>query len=224
MIIGGTAGIGREIAMQLIRRGERVVITGRELDRTQAAAASIGTTCSGVCVDLSQPSGIARQLASIGPVRRLVITAAEDYDNAIIDFNVDLAGKVAAIKLVGYPETVHALSDRLVPRAAVVLFGGMAMSRPYPGSTMVTATNAAVAGLVRALASQLAPTRVNGIHPAAVGDTARWEGEDVRSIASRTPIGRLVTAGEVAQAVLFLLDNAAINAVNLTVDGGASVW
>ena len=53
-----------------------------------------------------------------------------------------------------------------------------------------------------------------------VGDSPRWVDQDISAAVSRSPIGRLVTMGEVADAVLFLLDNGGVNGVNLAVDGG----
>jgi len=85
---------------------------------------------------------------------------------------------------------------------------------------MVTAVNGAVSALIRTLASELAPIRVNTVHPGLVGDSRRWVGQDTSAAVSRTPIGRLVSMGEVTDAVLFLLDNGGVNGVNLAVDGG----
>ena len=58
--------------------------------------------------------------------------------------------------------------------AAVVLFGGLAKERPYPGSTMVTTFNGGVSGLAKTLAREIAPHRVNAIHPGIVGDSPKW--------------------------------------------------
>jgi NAD(P)-dependent dehydrogenase (short-subunit alcohol dehydrogenase family) len=76
---------------------------------------------------------------------------------------------------------------------------------------------------VRTLVIELAPTRVNALHPAIVGDSPQWRDMPQQrhdALVSRTPIGRLVTMAEVVQASRFLLENAAINGINLPVDGG----
>ena len=70
---------------------------------------------------------------------------------------------------------------------------------------------------------ELAPIRVNAIHPAIVGDSPQWGDmapERHKALVDRTPIGRLVTMAEVASAARFLLENQAINGINLVVDGG----
>jgi NAD(P)-dependent dehydrogenase (short-subunit alcohol dehydrogenase family) len=79
-----------------------------------------------------------------------------------------------------------------------------------------------VTGLVHTLAVELAPIRVNGIHPGIVGDSPYWAGKEVvlENTRARTPLGRLVTMDEVADASIFLLENGGVNGVNLSVDGG----
>jgi len=73
------------------------------------------------------------------------------------------------------------------------------------------------------LAVELAPVRFNAVHPGVIGDTPAWNGkppEVLERIRVRTPIGRLATTDEVVHSVIFLLDNGAVNGVNLNVDGG----
>jgi uncharacterized protein (TIGR02246 family) len=105
----------------------------------------------------------------------------------------------------------------------VTLPGALLLDRPYPGSTTVTTVNGGVTGLVRTLVIELAPTRVNALHPAIVGDSPQWvDMPDERrdALVQRTPIGRLVTMAEVVDAARFLLENRAMNGINLPVDGG----
>ena len=97
---------------------------------------------------------------------------------------------------------------------------GLALLRPYPGSTTVSTVNGGITGLVRALACEIAPIRVNGLHPGIIGDSPAWIDKSNDPVRDRTPIGRLVTMAEIAHAVAFLLDNTGVNGINLTVDGG----
>jgi NAD(P)-dependent dehydrogenase (short-subunit alcohol dehydrogenase family) len=87
----------------------------------------------------------------------------------------------------------------------------------------VTTVNGAVTSLVRTLVIELAPRRVNALHPAIVGDSPQWVDmpeERRQALVQRTPIGRLVTMKEVIAASRFLLENGAVNGINLAVDGG----
>jgi NAD(P)-dependent dehydrogenase (short-subunit alcohol dehydrogenase family) len=223
VIVGGSSGLGRVIAQRCADRGEEVVITSRERERAQAVAVDIGRSTRGLGVDLSLPETIAEALADIPAVDHLVITATEQQPNSLRDFDIAAAIRAVTVKLVGYAETVRALRPRFRPGASVVLFGGLAMARPYPGSTLVTTHNAGVSGLVGTLAAEIAPHRVNAIHPGVVGDSPKWKAVANHPHLPRTPIGRLVTMGEVADATEFLLRNAGINAVDLFVDGGMRI-
>ncbi|MFI9626633.1 SDR family oxidoreductase [Streptomyces sp. NPDC052042] len=122
-----------------------------------------------------------------------------------------------------YAETVRALGDRPTSEAAVVLFDGLAKERPCPGSTMVTTANGGISGLVRTLAVELAPRRVNAIHPGVVADSPKWIDVPDHPHVPRTPIGRPVTTAEAVDATEFLLRDTGVNAQDLFVDGGLRV-
>ncbi len=222
VIVGGTAGIGRHLAEKLARRGEEVVITGRDKGRARAVAAEIGGRTRGMAFDLAEPAQIAAALGDVSKVDGLVLAAIERDNNSVREFDIGRAIRLATLKLVGYVETVHVLAPRLTASASIVLFGGQARERPYPGSTTVTTVNGGVTTMVRTLALELAPTRVNAIHPGIVGDSPAWSGktEFLNMGISRTPTKRLATMEDCAGAVMFLLENQAVNGVNLVVDGG----
>jgi NAD(P)-dependent dehydrogenase (short-subunit alcohol dehydrogenase family) len=223
IIVGGTSGIGRCVAEHLAARGESVVITGREAERASAIAAEIGGGVRGLSLDLGRPEEIASALADVEHVDELVIAAIERDDNTVRDYDVARATRLATLKLVGYTEVVHTLTPRLANDASIVLFGGLAKDRPYPGSTTVTTVNGAVSSMVRTLALELAPVRVNAIHPGIVGDSPAWSDKPadvLDALVNRTPCGRLASMEDIAHAVLFLLDNKSVNGVNLDLDGG----
>jgi NAD(P)-dependent dehydrogenase (short-subunit alcohol dehydrogenase family) len=223
VIVGGSNGLGRVIAQRLADRGDHVVITGRDQAKANTVAAEIGHATRALSVDLSRPETIAASLASLTEVDNLVITAIEQGVNSLRDFDIAAAIRVVTVKLVGYTETVRVLRPRFRPGASVVLFGGLAKERPYPGSTMVTTFNGGVSGLIKTLAVELAPHRVNALHPGVVGDSPKWRDVPHHPHIARTPHGRLVTMDEVADATEFLLRNTGINAQDLHVDGGLLV-
>jgi NAD(P)-dependent dehydrogenase (short-subunit alcohol dehydrogenase family) len=222
VVVGGTSGIGLGLAAALAARNREVVVTGRDEARAAGIAAGLPGAARGLGLDLAEPAAIAARLTSVGTVERLVLAAIERDRNTVREFDVEGAIRLATLKLVGYTEVVHALADRLAADASILVFGGLALERPYPGSTMVTAVNGAVTGLVRTLALELAPIRVNGIHPGIVGDTPEWADKPaaVDAVSARTPLGRTVTTAEVVDASIFLLDNGGVNGINLPVDGG----
>ena len=223
VVVGGTRGLGRELAQFYADQGREVVVTGRDHEAAAACAAEIGGSTSCVALDLAEPHTIAERLADVGAVRHLVLAAIERDTNKVREYDIEAALRLVTIKLVGYTEVVHALLPRLDEDASILIFGGLARDRPYPGSTTVTTVNGAVNGLVRTMVIELAPRRVNALHPAIVGDSPQWRDmppERLEALEKRTPIGRLVTMAEVVEASRFLLENGAINGVNLAVDGG----
>ena len=223
VVVGGTAGLGRAVAEHFARKGRPVVVSSRDLGRAQAAAAEIGGDTMGVALDLSQPHDIAKSLTDVGAVRDLVLVAVERDYNTVDDYDVDRAIRLVTIKLVGYTEVVHALRSRLQPDGSIVLFGGLAKERPYQGSTTISTVNDAMTGLTRTLTRELAPMRVNAIHPGIVGDHPEWSTKPkslLDGIVARTPLGRLVTRDEIAAATAFLLEHPSVNGINLFVDGG----
>lgn len=222
VIVGGTAGLGRELARAFADRGREVVITGRDASRAATVAKEIGGNTSGAGFDLAEPHDIAGALDGVGTVDHVVLSAIERDVNSVREYDIDRAIKLATLKLVGYTEVIHCLCPRLHDDSSVLLFGGLAKERPYPGSTTVTSVNGAVETMVRTLAIELAPVRVNALHPGIVGDSPYWEGNEamLAAVKERTPTKRLVTMADVTGAALFLLENAAVNGVNLALDGG----
>ena len=220
LVIGGTGGIGREVARHYHERGDDVIITGRDLERANEVASGIGTGVGTLAFDLSEPETIGEALSGVGAVSRLVLSSVSRDHNPIRNYTIADAVYGATMKLVGYTTTVHTLIDRLDDDSSVVLFGGRAKDRPYPGSTTVTTVNGGVNSLIRTLAVELAPVRFNAIHPGIVGDSPFWENKPLDAVLQRTPTGRLVTMAEVVDATVFLLENRGVNGVNLAVDGG----
>jgi NAD(P)-dependent dehydrogenase (short-subunit alcohol dehydrogenase family) len=220
LVVGGTAGIGLEIARYYAAQGDRVTLTGRDAERAVAAAKDAGGDTTGLALDLAAPKDIAPALAGVDAVDGLVLAAIERDVNTVTDYDIDRALRLVTLKLVGYTEVVHALRPRLAPGGAIVMFGGLAMQRPYPGSTTVSTVNGGVIGLMHTMLVELAPIRVNVIHPGIVGDSPYWRDRDLSPVVARTPCGRLAQMADIVDAVAFLLRNPAVNGVSLNVDGG----
>ncbi|MFJ5281475.1 SDR family oxidoreductase [Streptomyces parvulus] len=251
LIIGSTQGTGRELAAAYLRDGANVVVTGREARRAEAVAAElaaeaatftaaangqplVGSTSesppsvgsvTGLALDLSRPETVAAALAPVEQVDRLVLVGMVRDRNTLAGFDIAAASQLAVTKIVGYTAVIAALAERLTPHAAVLLFGGGAKDYPYPGSTTLTAVNAAVTGMVRTLSVELAPVRVNGIHPGPIRDSPFWQGkaelaDTLAKFQAETLTGELGGMADIVDACLFLLENRLANGIDLPVDGG----
>ena len=224
LIVGGTGGIGRALAERYASLGSDVVITGRDRERARAAAAAAesGPNVRGIALDIAEPEKIASMLADVGSIDRLLIVAVERDSNTVREYDLAKARRAVTVKLVGYTEIVHTMLDRFSDEASVVIFGGLASERPYPGSTTITMVNGAVRSMIKTMAVELAPIRFNAIHPGIIGDTPAWadKPEALERVRARTPGGRLATTEDVVDAVKFLFNNKGVNGVNLVVDAG----
>jgi NAD(P)-dependent dehydrogenase (short-subunit alcohol dehydrogenase family) len=122
------------------------------------------------------------------------------------------------------------LAKHLVPRmpqdGSLVLFSGSTAVKPAIGSLAVAGTNGAVESVVRSLALELAPIRVNAVSPGVV-DSGAWDAlgaqgkaEFFRETSAQNPAGRIGTVEDVAEAVLFALTSTFLTGATLGVDGG----
>jgi NAD(P)-dependent dehydrogenase (short-subunit alcohol dehydrogenase family) len=222
VVVGGTRAIGLEIARHYAASGSQVVISGRSQDSVDAGLAALPAGVQGVVFDLGEPTAIDAALTGVGPVRRLVLVAIDRDANTIADYSIERAVRLVTLKLVGFTQVIVSLRERFTDDASLVLFGGMAKERPYPGSTTVSTVNGGVVGLTRTLVEELKPLRVSSIHPGIVGDSPFWAEKPaaVENYRSQTPTGRLARMEDVVGATVFLLENEAMNGVDLMVDGG----
>jgi NAD(P)-dependent dehydrogenase (short-subunit alcohol dehydrogenase family) len=220
VVVGGTSGIGLSLARAAHALGCEVTVTGRGVERTAETAKSIGTGVLGCHLDLDDAGSIAAALKEGPSIDHLVLLPLYQVATTVKDFNVGEANKLLHIKITGYIKAVSTVLPRLKPTSSIVLFGGLAKERPYPTSTMVTVVNAGIMGVMKTLAVELAPIRVNSVSPGLVGDSPKWDaivkkGENpiVNAMISRTPTRRLAALHDVIGAVFFLL-------VDLPLDGG----
>jgi NAD(P)-dependent dehydrogenase (short-subunit alcohol dehydrogenase family) len=227
VIVGGTSGLGFSIAQAADALGVKVTIAGRGRERAAEVARSISPRAAGLHIDLEDSSSIDQALADGELIDHLVLTPVYGVNQSIKDFKVEEASRAARIKIVAFAEIVSKALPRMKPTSSIVLFGGVAKARPYPGSTMVTIVNGGMVGMARTLAIELAPIRVNGISPGLVEDSPRWQkriqegaGPAVEAMRSRTPCRRLPLTEDIVHGVFFLMDNRAANGIDLELDGG----
>ncbi len=222
LVIGGTGGIGFAIAKFYADRGSKVVITGRDAERTAGVAKEVGGDTRGIALDVAEPERVEEALKSIEHIDYLALVAVERDYNSAREYDIARARRIVTMKLIGYTEVAHSLYPRMGAGASAVLFGGLASERPYPGSTSITTVNGAVSSLIRTLAVELAPVRFNAIHPGIISDSPAWRDKTdaIKNIEKRTPGGRLATTGDVVHSVDFLFTNRGVNGINLVIDGG----
>jgi len=224
MVIGGSSGIGLGIVRAALGEGALVTAVGRSRDKLEQARAALGSpTFRGVTADVAQEEQVA---ALFGDHRfdHVLVTAVEGYYERIRDFDIARARRTIDSKLTA--ALCIAKHARLREQGSLTFTAGIAAQRPGPGAAAVAAVNGAIEALVRALALELAPVRVNALGPGWV-DTPFWDafaGESKQqrfaAHAGRLPVARVGAVEDLGSAALLLMTNGFITGETLRVDGG----
>lgn len=224
-IIGGTSGIGFALAERLVARGDYVWIGGRSQARLEAALARLGDKASGQTIDTSDRASISAFFTA-GPPLAGLFTPAATYSTADFrDGDPASSEQLFQAKFWGQYWAVFEALPKLLPTASVLLMSGAASARPI-GAPAYAACNAALEGLARGLAIELAPIRVNCLSPGTT-DSELWRNRPREQREGAYDLWRALTivqrpalVEEQAQAALFLLDNGNMTGSTLYCDGG----
>ncbi|MBZ9995830.1 SDR family oxidoreductase [Mesorhizobium sp. BH1-1-4] len=230
LIVGGGSGMGLATARRCVEAGADITIAGRGEDRLRQAREALGNPAGldVAVVDITREDQVAALFAGIGGLDHIVSTAA-DIEGAyrlLPDLDLKAAQRVVDSKLFGPLLLAKHGAPRLAAAGSMSFVSGIAAYRPAARGSVVAAVNAALEGLVRALAIELAPIRVNAVSPGWV-DTGIWaqvagdrKAETLAAMAERLPVGRIGQPDDIADAILFLIGNGFTTGTTLHVEGG----
>jgi NAD(P)-dependent dehydrogenase (short-subunit alcohol dehydrogenase family) len=225
LLIGGGSGIGRAIALAALERGDQPIIGARDPERTASALPEALRGVPLVHADLADERSIA-VLAQEGPFDAVVSLAAASANGPVA--TLDRAAVHAAFdaKVVGPMLLAKHLADSMRPGGVFVFFSGVAAWKPAPGLSAMATVNGAVAFMAEALAVELAPVRAVAVSPGVV-DSGLWDfmGDDGKreffaATAASNPARRIGAPADIADAVLFAVDDTFLTGTTLHVDGG----
>ncbi|MEJ1978352.1 MAG: SDR family oxidoreductase [Acetobacteraceae bacterium] len=227
VITGGSSGIGLATARMVVGCGGSVVLMGRSAERLAAAHAELGAAASVVQLDVTDESAVERVFADIGTIDHLITAAAGSLRGRLVDLDTRRARALFEAKFWGQHHCVKYAAPHMVADGSIVLFSGWVSRKPAVEMSTLAAVDGAIEAFARSLALELAPVRVNAITPGQI-DTPLWrarlsEGEAQSyfdRIARAHPVGRAGTAEDVAQALLFLMQNGFMTGAVLDIDGG----
>ncbi|MBR1218770.1 SDR family oxidoreductase [Bradyrhizobium sp. U87765 SZCCT0131] len=230
LIAGGSSGMGLALAQRCLADGAHVFIVGRNQERLNRAGKHLGggSRLEAIVADVTRESDVAGLFARVGELDHIVCTAADirgAYE-LLPALDLDAARRAVESKVFGPLLLAKHGAGRLAPSGSITLTSGIAAYRPLPRGTVVAAVNAALEGLVRALAVELAPQRVNAVSPGWV-DTPIWafvagdrKDEMLDTMARRLPVGRVGRAADIAEAITFLMNSTFTTGTVLHVEGG----
>jgi NAD(P)-dependent dehydrogenase (short-subunit alcohol dehydrogenase family) len=230
LIVGGSSGMGLALARRCLEDGAGVIIAGRGEAKLSAARDGFGRPASleTAVVDISREDEVAALFQRIGRIDHIVSTAA-DIGGAyrlLPEIELAAAQRVVESKFYGPLLLAKHGAPTLPPTGSLTFVSGIAAYRPAARGSVVAAVNAALEGLVRALAVELAPIRVNAVSPGWV-DTPIWEfvagdrkAETLAAMAERLPVGRVGKPEDIADAIRFLIGNGFTTGETLHVEGG----
>lgn len=238
-VAGGTRGIGQAISIQLARAGGRVLAgyvrnEASALELTQSAARS-NLEIATVRADLTSPNGLKALDEALdrteGMLDGLIFCAATGAHRPFEQLELRHYDWTFSLNVRAFVDLTKRCLPRFSPKAGIVVISSQGATRVVPAYSFVGASKGALEALARHMAVELAPrgVRVNILCPGAVR-TSAWEAfPDAESrlseLTQKTPLGRLATPEDVANAAHFLLSDAAssITGQTLVVDGGAGL-
>jgi NAD(P)-dependent dehydrogenase (short-subunit alcohol dehydrogenase family) len=228
VVLGGSSGIGLEVAKQAASQGASVVIASSSAERVRNAVESVGGEAQGEALDVSDERAVATFFSKLGAFDHLAFTAGDSlqlHDLAATDlpsarhaFELRYWAALAAVKY-GSPH--------IRKEGSIVLTTGIAGQRPRKGWVIAASVCGTIEALTRALAVELAPIRVNAVCPGIVR-TNLWQSMSepererlFESVGKSLPVGRVGEAHDLAQTYLFLMQEGFSTGQTVVVDGGA---
>lgn len=236
LVIGGTSGIGFEIALGFQAAGARVVVASRDTNKIEASVAKLkqGDSRSvGYTLDASNPADMRRFAQQVwseeGPIDILLNAQGTTVIKPALDFTEPDFAIVMRTNIDGVFWACTEFGRRMIERGRgnIVNIGSLSSFRGWPGSSVYAMTKSAVVSLTQSLAAEWASTgvRVNAIAPGffmtPLNENKMSDARKALAIA-RTPMARFGKLSELVGAAVYLASPAAeyTTGTTISVDGG----
>jgi NAD(P)-dependent dehydrogenase (short-subunit alcohol dehydrogenase family) len=227
LVLGGSSGIGLATAQAAVAQGALVTIASRSVARLQTALAALPEGVRSASLDLRDDAAVEAFFGDGRVWDHLVVSGAETPMGPVRGLSLQDAYAAMDSKFWGTYRAARVA--QIADNGSITLVSGFLSARPRSGVGVQCAINAAVEGLGRALALELAPARVNTVSPGLIA-TPLWDGmsaDDREAMyaraASRLPAGRVGTPEDVACLILAIATNHFATGSTIYLDGGALV-
>ena len=222
LIFGGTSGIGLATSKKLAALGAEVIAISRNPDRAGEVPAGITLR---QC-DALDRDALAKLFQEYAPFEILVSAATGGARARGKLLEMDFDGyKASFAKLWGYTNVLQLGTPHVTTDGTIVLVSGTPARKPNPGQVAIATVGGAVEALVRAVAPEITPRRLNVVAPGTI-DTpmSALEGAErddfYQKQTAKNLIPRAGTAEEVAEGILFVIQNDFVTGTTVDVDGG----
>jgi NAD(P)-dependent dehydrogenase (short-subunit alcohol dehydrogenase family) len=226
VVIGGSAGIGLETARLARDGGAKLVLAARNPEALQRAASELGAQRSAAfdATDFAQLERFFNELPA--RIDHLLLTGPGPYYAPLAEFDFDKARRDVEAHLFLPMQVARMARTKVRAGGTLVFMGGTGGRHTAPGMALIGALTAAMPALVRNLALEIAPVRVNLIAAGFVDTplSASLLGNQLdarrEQLRNTLPIGRVVGPADIAALAVHLMTNTALTGGTYDIDGG----
>lgn len=226
VVIGGTSGIGLATAIAAAKLGGTVWACGRSAEHLEKARTATDGQVELVQLDTHDDAAMTRLFTDIGRIDHLV-SAATGGTRTLKPFveQTEAQFQAAFGKLWGYAKVARIGAPFVAKDGSITFVSGAPARRFKPNMSALSCVGGAVENMVRCLAVELSPIRVNVVSPGII-DTALfdWMGNDkperVAAMTQGQLVRRIGRPEEVASALVYLMLNGYATGTTVDVDGG----
>jgi NAD(P)-dependent dehydrogenase (short-subunit alcohol dehydrogenase family) len=226
VVIGGSLGIGLETGRLARAEGAKLILTGRDRERLENAAGEVGAMSS-VAFDATDFDRLGKFFDELStPIDHVLVTGPGPYYAPLNEFDVVKARRDVDAHLLLPLQVARNAAGKVRPGGTLLFMGGTGGRRTAVGLALISALTAAMPAMVKNLALEVAPVRVNLIaagfvdtplSAAILGDQLDARRERLRAT---LPIQRVVGPADIAALAVHLMTNTAITGATYDIDGG----
>jgi NAD(P)-dependent dehydrogenase (short-subunit alcohol dehydrogenase family) len=227
LVIGGTSGIGFAAAAAAVGASASVTVASRNQKKLDTVAVKLGGAAQTRVLDTGDNNLLEHFFQQEQPWDHVVVSAAQTKGGPVRSLSLTDAAAAMDSKFWGAYRVARA--SRIKEGGSLTLISGFLSERPSGTAVLQGAINAALESLVRGLALEFAPIRVNAISPGVI-ETPIWDDLPIEkrkalfeSTASHLPVGRIGQPKDIANAVLFVMTTSFVTGSTVRVDGGAVI-
>jgi NAD(P)-dependent dehydrogenase (short-subunit alcohol dehydrogenase family) len=225
VVIGGSSGIGLETARRARAEGARVILTARDPDRLHRVGLELGASVASFdATDFERLGRFFNELPA--PIDHVLVTGPGPYYAPLAELDIEKARRDIEAHLLLPLQVARNAATKVRAAGTLIFMGGTGGRRTATGLALISALTAASPAMIKNIALELAPVRVNliaaGFVDTPLSATILGDQLDARREQLRTtlPIRRVVGPADIAALAVHLMTNTAVTGATFDIDGG----